>query len=134
MKNCPVCHSDYNADECPECGWPDTATKHGLNDLISWADDGGRFIWLDEAIGELSTLREKAAKVDELEADNDRLRQEKKAILSVVDTVGLSASEWVARTAAAERLRDEWQAEANRLQDENERLRQRYQEIANDVG
>ena len=79
-------------------------------------------------------LKNALERISELEFDNDRLRQDRQNALSVLSTDGMSVSEWVDRTRRAERLRDEWQAEANKLRNENERLLKRYQELANDVG
>lgn len=46
------------------------------------------------------------AKIVQLEATVDRLRKERRALLSVESTDGLSCSEWVARTAKAEAMMD----------------------------
>src|SRR5881397_843170 len=53
-----------------------------------------------------------AAEVRRLQAENDRLRQDRADALSVRSREGLLSSEWVARTGKAERERDEARARA----------------------
>lgn len=58
------------------------------------------------------------ARVAELEAHGDRLRQDRADALSVKSREGLLASEWVARTGKAERERDKAEAAAGQMRDE----------------
>ena len=77
----------------------------------------------------MALLSEKDAEIERLRGDNDRLRADRCALLEVKSVDGLLSSEWLMRTANAEKalkearsLLAEKDAEIERLQEHNARI------------
>ncbi len=70
---------------------------------------------------ELATLRERVVEAEKSERDawesRDRMLKERAAVLDINTTDGLSASEWVLRTALAEKERSELRVELARVRE-----------------
>jgi hypothetical protein len=78
---------------------------------------------MSETTEKARTGEQMRAELAEANARADRLYQDRYDLLGVKTTEGLSASEWVMRTAAATRERDALREERDALRAELERLK-----------